>query len=381
MMTDNKAELGALHLQEMYEVNGNPNDYGKKKTDKADARPFVKQAHGESTAGKDSKGKKKEKKDKLEDLKQELEMEWHKIPLPELERKLGTSITRGHTQKEANELYERDGPNCLTPPPTTPEWVKFCRQLFSGFAMLLWIGAILCFVTYIIKVSSIDEPDMDDLYLGIVLATVVIITGCFSYYQEAKSSKIMESFKKMVPQEATVLRDGEKHTLHAEKLVMGDIIFVKFGDRIPADIRVIEARGFKVDNSSLTGESEPQMRTPEFSHDNPLETKNLAFFSTNAVEGTCTGIVVQIGDSTVMGRIANLASGLGSGKTPIAIEIEHFIHIITGVAVTLGVTFFYSILDSWLSLVDCCALLNWYHCCQCARGTSCYCYGLFNTDS
>lgn len=66
----------------------------------------------------------------------------------------------------------------------------------------------------------------------------------------------------------------------------------------------------------------------------------MAFFSTNAVEGTCTGIVVQTGDNTVMGRIANLASGLGSGKTPIAVEIEHFIHIITGVAVTLGVTFF-----------------------------------------
>jgi len=81
------------------------------------------------------------------------------------------------------------------------------------------------------------------------------------------------------------------------------------------------------------------MRTPEFSHENPLETKNLAFFSTNAVEGTCTGVVVQIGDNTVMGRIANLASGLGSGKTPIAIEIEHFIHIITGVAVSLGLTF------------------------------------------
>ena len=96
----------------------------------------------------------------------------------------------------------------------------------------------------------------------------------------------------------------------------------------------------KVDNSSLTGESEPQARTPEFSHENPLETKNLAFFSTNAVEGTCTGIVIQIGDSTVMGRIANLASGLGSGKTPIAVEIEHFIHIITGVAVSLGLSFF-----------------------------------------
>jgi P-type E1-E2 ATPase len=68
----------------------------------------------------------------------------------------------------------------------------------------------------------------------------------------------------------------------------GDIVEVKFGDRIPADIRVIEARQFKVDNSSLTGESEPQSRGPEFTNDNPLETKNLAFFSTNAVEGKTT---------------------------------------------------------------------------------------------
>merc|ERR1712110_587475 len=75
-------------------------------------------------------------------------------------------------------------------------------------------------------------------------------------------------------------------------------------------------------------------------HDNPLETKNLAFFSTNAVEGTCVGIVVNIGDNTVMGRIAGLASGLAPDQTPIAKEVAHFIHIITGVAVFLGVTFF-----------------------------------------
>merc|ERR1712062_136045 len=75
-------------------------------------------------------------------------------------------------------------------------------------------------------------------------------------------------------------------------------------------------------------------------HENPLETKNLAFFSTNAVEGTATGIVVNVGDNTVMGRIAGLASGLDTGDTPIAKEIAHFIHLITAVAVFLGVTFF-----------------------------------------
>ena len=246
----------------------------------------------------------------------------------------------GLTAAQAKASFEKHGPNALTPPPTTPEWVKFLQALFGGFAMLLWLGAVLCFIAYGIQASTQEQPPDDNLYLGIVLTAVVVITGIFSYYQESKSSKIMESFKNMVPQYALCLRDGEKLTIKAEELTLGDIIEVKFGDRLPADIRVLEARGFKVDNSSLTGESEPQARNPEFTHENPLETKNLAFFSTNAVEGTAKGIVVNIGDYTVMGRIAGLASGLDTGDTPIAKEIAHFIHIITGVAVFLGVTFF-----------------------------------------
>jgi len=283
--------------------------------------------------------KKGAKKDKMDDLKKELEMTEHKEDLAELMGRLETNLETGLTAAIAARNLERDGPNALTPPKQTPEWVKFCKQLFGGFAMLLWIGAVLCFFAYGIRSIKEEDPAMDELYLGIVLTFVVIVTGIFSYYQESKSSKIMESFKKMVPQEAVCLRDGKKENMPAEKLTVGDVVFIKFGDRIPADVRVVEARGFKVDNSSLTGESEPQSRGPECSHDNPIETKNLAFFSTNAVEGTMTGIVVKCGDNTVMGRIAGLASGLGSGKTPIAIEIEHFIHIITGVAVFLGVSF------------------------------------------
>lgn len=95
----------------------------------------------------------------------------------------------------------------------------------------------------------------------------------------------------MGAQFATVIRQGEKLTLRAEDIVLGDVVEVKFGDRIPADIRVIESRGFKVDNSSLTGESEPQSRGVDFTHENPLETKNLGFFSTNAVEGSTLFLV------------------------------------------------------------------------------------------
>jgi len=289
--------------------------------------------------GRGAAAKKKEGKD-LNELKQELEIDVHKISTDELLKRFSTNKENGLSEDQAKAGLEKHGLNALTPPPTTPEWVKFCKNLFSGFAMLLWFGAILCFIAYSIQASAFEEPPDDNLYLGIVLTAVVTVTGVFSYYQESKSAKIMESFKNLVPQYAVVRRGGKKLEIEAKYLTLGDICEVKFGDRIPADLIVLEARGFKVDNSSLTGESEPQSRSPDFTNENPLETKNLAFFSTNAVEGTCVGVVVHIGDNTVMGRIAGLASGLEGGKTPIAKEIGHFIHLITGVAVFLGVTFF-----------------------------------------
>ncbi|KAF7227022.1 sodium/potassium-transporting ATPase subunit alpha-3b isoform X2 [Nothobranchius furzeri] len=304
---------------------------------------------------KDDRSPKKKKGGKdMEDLKKEVPITEHKMSVEEVCRKLHTDIVQGLTNAKAAEYLLRDGPNSLTPPPTTPEWVKFCRQLFGGFSILLWTGAILCFLAYAIQAATEDDPAGDNLYLGIVLTAVVVITGCFSYFQEAKSSKIMESFKNMVPQQALVIREGEKVQINAEEVVAGDLIEVKGGDRIPADIRVVSAHGCKVDNSSLTGESEPQSRSPDCTHDNPLETRNIAFFSTNCVEGTARGIVIYTGDRTVMGRIATLASGLDTGKTPIAKEIEHFIHIITGVAVFLGVTFFILAIIlgySWLEAV------------------------------
>ncbi|XP_075696402.1 sodium/potassium-transporting ATPase subunit alpha-3 [Rhinoderma darwinii] len=293
-------------------------------------------------------------KKELDDLKKEVSMTEHKMSVEEVCRKYNTDCVQGLTLSKAAEILARDGPNALTPPPTTPEWIKFCRQLFGGFSILLWIGAILCFLAYGILAGMEDDPSNDNLYLGIVLAAVVIITGCFSYYQEAKSSKIMESFKNMVPQQALIIREGEKMQVNAEEVVVGDLVEIKGGDRVPADLRIISAHGCKVDNSSLTGESEPQTRSPDCTHDNPLETRNITFFSTNCVEGTARGVVVATGDRTVMGRIATLASGLEVGKTPIAKEIEHFIHLITGVAVFLGITFFILSLIlgySWLEAV------------------------------
>uniref|UniRef100_A0A8C5J9B4 Sodium/potassium-transporting ATPase subunit alpha n=1 Tax=Junco hyemalis TaxID=40217 RepID=A0A8C5J9B4_JUNHY len=305
---------------------------------------------------KDQKGNKKKKK--AEDLKKELDLDDHRLSTSELEMKYGTSIDKGLSSARAAEILARDGPNALTPPKATPEIVKFLKQMIGGFSILLWIGAGFSWISFGIQLAQGVDSAFDNLYLGVVLALVVILTGIFAYYQEAKSTNIMASFSKMIPQQALVLRDAEKKELPADQLVVGDIVEIKGGDRIPADIRLIFTQGCKVDNSSLTGESEPQSRSCDFTHENPLETRNIAFYSTTCVEGTATGIVINTGDRTIIGRIASLASGVGNEKTPIAIEIEHFVYLVAGVAISIGVLFFiisvsmrYKILDSIIFLI------------------------------
>lgn len=92
-------------------------------------------------------------------------MDEHKISLTELFARLQTSAETGLSSPKAKEVLERDGPNALTPPKQTPEWVKFCKQLFGGFAMLLWIGAFLCFFAYAIQSTSEEDPAPDNVSL------------------------------------------------------------------------------------------------------------------------------------------------------------------------------------------------------------------------
>lgn len=286
--------------------------------------------------------KEKDKNDKrnIEYLKKELEMDEHKIALEKLYQRLGTNPATGLSAKAAKQRLKRDGLNALTPPKQTSEWIKFFHHLFGGFSLLLWAGAILCFIAYTIQeMNSPVASAKDNFYLGVVLASVVIISSAFSYYQESSSSKIMESFKKMIPQHAMVVRDGQKLQILAEELVVGDIVEIKGGDRVPADLRIIECTSLKVDNSSITGESEPQPASVKMMNPNPLEAKNIVFFSTNCLEGVGRGVVIYTGDRTVVGRIANLAEGLQTNQTPIGREIAHFIHIISTFAIALGITF------------------------------------------
>merc|ERR1719261_151371 len=125
----------------------------------------------------------------------------------------------------------------------------------------------------------------------------------------------------------------------AKYLIPGDVVPVGTGEKLPADLRCVTTKNFKCDQSSLTGEPDAMKKKPENEQQNPLEATNLAFFGTMAVEGEGKGFLVLTGDDTIIGRIAQLASGTENQDTPIHIEIHKFIVLITFLAVFLGVTF------------------------------------------
>ena len=204
--------------------------------------------------------------------------------------------------------------------------------------------------------------DNDNLYLGIVLAFVVLVTGIFTYLQNAKSANLMAKFAKLLSASIRVKtdysftrRDKDDRSSPMEwiqdagmdfnplYLTEGDVVMLKSGDLVPADVRVLTAEDFKVNNSALTGEPDALERVPENKHHKKQDDKeatNMAFFGTEVKNGTCTAVVVRTGDDTFIGKIAQLTEGTDTDETPIGKEIHHFIKIVSAVAIFLGVTFF-----------------------------------------
>jgi len=262
----------------------------------------------------------------------------HRIGVQALAERFKTNTVKGLSNPEAAELAKTVGENALTKKDAVPWYILFIKEMTGFFSILLWVGSALCFIGYIIQV---DKEDKSNLYLGIVLAVVTFVTGVFSYMQSSKSAEMMAQFENFIPPVATVVRDGVATEVSAKTIVPGDIVQVKVGENIPCDIVLFRANEMKVNNASLTGESEDIQIDPDLeAAPSIFESKNAAFFGTQCTAGSGTGICIRIGDSTVIGQIANLASSAESVETPLAIEIHRFIYIISGVAAFLGVTFF-----------------------------------------
>jgi sodium/potassium-transporting ATPase subunit alpha len=126
----------------------------------------------------------------------------------------------------------------ITPQPKTPQIVSFMRNLFGGFGILLLTGSALCFVAYFMNYWKNNDHSKQSLWLGVALIIVDVFSAFFSFYQEEKCKVIINSFKKIVPNKATVVRDNVIMVVKVENIVIGDIVQLRAGDKVPADIRI-----------------------------------------------------------------------------------------------------------------------------------------------
>lgn len=192
---------------------------------------------------------------------------------------------------------------------------------------------------------------MANLALAGILVFVIVFNAIFNFYQEVKSMKIVASFSKMQPTIATVRRNGVEMQLNADELVPGDLVRLRLGDKIPADCRLISCDDLQVNTSQLTGESAPVTCTVKCSDVNFMETTNLVFYSSLVVQGSGEGIVVSIGDATVLGQVGKMTRGSGHSEvTGLHREINRFVLFII-IAAFSCVVLLWITWAAWLNIV------------------------------
>ncbi|KAF9105907.1 hypothetical protein BGX27_009400 [Mortierella sp. AM989] len=285
------------------------------------------------------KGKDKDtatKKDKALDITE------HLFPIEEIAARHDVSIdavkasnSKGLDSQVAAQRLTENGPNILSPPKQVSPFVKFLHCLSSLFNLLLILAGIL---TYIL-VAVDPEANRINIYLGAILIVVAFINAIIEFYQAQKSAAILQSFLNLMPQKCHVIRDQKVIQVMASELVLGDVIYARMGDKVPADIMIIGCTDMKIDNSSMTGESDPQELSPHNEHKNPLEASNLAFNGSLVVNGEGYGIVIRTGDNTVLGQIAGMTAGEDSGMSPLTREINNFVKLIATIAIITAIIF------------------------------------------
>lgn len=257
----------------------------------------------------------------------------NRISLSEFLQKLDVD-ENGLSEQEAANRLKKCGANILEEIGKESIIKKYLRQFRNLFSVLLTVGSILSFI------GEYLDPGQGNLYIGIALVGVVILNGTFTFIQEYQAEKTMESFRQLLPPHARVLREGKVRDILASELVVGDIILLEEGDKVPADGRLIETNVLKVDNSAITGESEPQLRSLECTHPNMLECRNMVFSGTLVQSGNGKAVVFGIGHNTQIGSLATLTQQTSGVDTPIRKELNHFIRVISAIAVIMGVIFF-----------------------------------------
>ncbi|KAL4065657.1 hypothetical protein V8B97DRAFT_2105594 [Scleroderma yunnanense] len=225
---------------------------------------------------------------------------------------------------------EKDGKNVISPPPTQ-YWKKALNYVFGGFNFLMWVAFILCLLSY--QPLGQPQPQIFVLGVAILLFIVIVVSATFYALVDWNASRIMRSIKTLIAEEACVVRDGSQQLIPAADIVVGDIVVLSTGDRVPADLRIVQASSdLRFDRSLLTGESDMIPGVLNATSNNALETRNLALNSTFVTQGSCTGITFATGDRTVMGRLVSMSGDKKFKLTTIQKEVWFFTRTISVVA-------------------------------------------------
>jgi P-type Ca2+ transporter type 2C len=244
--------------------------------------------------------------------------DWHILEPEKILSRLETSEDTGLSQDAVREKYEACGPNML-PRRHIPGILEIILHQFKN--PLTYILAAAAFVSILIAEYS------DAIFIAVVL----LINAAIGSYQEWKAEQSSQSLEKMLSIMSHVIRDGRRAEIQAEELVPGDIILLESGALVPADARVLEANSLQVDESPLTGESDPVEKSTTWSGESstPIaDRKNMLFAGTTVVRGRAKAVVVETGINTVVGALAREVFGADAGLPPLLVRLEKFTRMI-----------------------------------------------------
>ncbi|KAJ2359081.1 hypothetical protein IWW50_000082 [Coemansia erecta] len=279
----------------------------------------------------------------VDDSAKNVDITEHLLSLEQVCNKYNVQVSTARPQDsfglgnaQAAQLLAENGPNALTPPKKKSALQKYLICLSSLFNLMLIASGILVYI-----VLAIDyKNNKSNIYMGAILIGVAFLNAAIEWYQQRKSENTLAALLQMIPPKTHVIRERKLDSVQSADVVVGDVLFLRMGDKVPADCYVFAATDMKVDNSSLTGESEPQEREPGNTLRNPLEATNMAFNGTLVVSGSAYAIVVRTGDGTVLGQIAGLTAGEEKAESPMNHEISVFVRIIASIAMLTAVVFF-----------------------------------------
>ena len=251
---------------------------------------------------------------------------WHHLSKNEVVELLDSDMQSGLDTFEVKHRQEHFGPNLLTPKRGKSPLARFLLQFNNP-------------LVYILLASSLVTAIIKDVLDAVVIFGVVLVNAIIGYIQESRAEKAIEALAQAITTEATVVRAGKTQRLSAAELVPGDLVQIKSGDKIPADLRLLQARDLQVAEAALTGESLPveknaaERLSPEVVL---AERRNMAYASTLVTYGQGMGIVIATGDNTEVGRISQLISAAKDLETPLTRKLAQFSRVLLYAILTLA---------------------------------------------